>query len=94
MADAQEIRELGRLIRAAGRAHHEAIGGPNPGWPEWYARQLVGAIDDHVGFSPSVDEIAEWLKAADESHRANAPDDHWPTYYAGFILSKVETEPA
>lgn len=94
MADAEQVHQLGRLIGGAGRAHHDAVGGPNTGWAHWYANHLVGAIDEHVGFSPSVDEIAEWLTAADKSHRANAPEERWPYYYAQFIFDTLENPPA
>ncbi|MFO7548002.1 MAG: hypothetical protein R6X29_03865 [Acidimicrobiia bacterium] len=42
-----------------------------------------------VGGDPTVEQVAEWLRRADESHRAQAPDDPWPAFYARWILDTV-----
>ena len=86
MADRDRVTQLGRLLAAAARAHHEETGGVNEHWAEWSAGRLVGEIDSHVGFSPSRDQVREWLTSADEKHRAEAPDERWPFYYAELIL--------
>lgn len=86
MADQVSIRRLGRLLGAAGRAHHAEFGGPNPGWPEWYAAHVHSQIAEHVGFEPSPEELADWLREADERHRSEAPDAGWPQFYAELIL--------
>ncbi len=49
---------------------------------------MAGDIDEFVGFSPTVDEIREWLVVSDETHRATAPDDRWPPFYAQYILKE------
>jgi hypothetical protein len=90
MAERAKITELGRLFASAARAHHDATGGTNEEWAAWYARRLEGEIDSHVGYSPSVAEIAEWLTMAHEKHRVEAPDQRWPSYYAELILDLVE----
>jgi len=90
MVDEQTVRELSRLLGAAGRAHHQAVGGPNPGWPEWYASQVHPEIARYVGFEPTVDQVAEWLREAEARHREDAPEDRWPAYYARWILESVE----
>ena len=64
------------------------FGGPNPGWPEWYAAYVHPAIFEHVGFEPTVAEVADWLREADERHRAEAPNENWPRYYAQLILDQ------
>jgi hypothetical protein len=89
VTDQDQVRQLGRLLGAAGRAHHAEFGGPNPGWPEWYAAFVHPHIAEHVGFQPTVDEVAEWLRQADESHRNEAPDDPWPPFYARWILERL-----
>lgn len=82
MNDDDRLRGLARLLAGTARAHHEATGGVNAEWALWYAERLQGDIDEFVGSSPSVETIRDWLVAADQQHRAEAPDDHWPTYYA------------
>lgn len=86
MAEPDRVKQLARLLGAAGRAHHAEFGGPNPGWPEWYAAHVHPSIGDHVGRQPSVDEMAEWLRQADEQHRERSPDRPWPVVYAELIL--------
>lgn len=90
MADPDRARQFSRLLGSAGRAHHAEFGGPNPEWPEWYAAFLVdNGIADHVGFEATVEQVAEWLRAADAKHRAEAPEERWPPYYAEFILDEL-----
>ena len=36
--------------------------------------------------------IAEWLMWADQKHRAEAPEQKWPYYYAGQILDHLEKD--
>ena len=91
MVDQDKVRQLARLLGSAGRAHHAEFGGPNPGWPEWYAAHVHPDIAEHVGFEPTVDQVADWLREADERHRLEAPDDPWPQFYATHIL---ESHPA
>lgn len=94
MSDTRNASKFARLLGSAGRAHHEAVGGPNPGWPQWYAKFLVdNDIADHVGFQPTVDEVADWLKRADAMHRAEAPEQPWPPYYAEVILDDLDEDP-
>ena len=91
MPDQKRIEELTRLLAGAGRAHHEAVGGPNPGWPEWYAQHLLDhGIADHLGFEPTLSQLADWLQRADEKHRAEAPESPWPPYYAELIEEFLE----
>jgi len=92
MADRARVTELGRLLATAARAHHDATGGVNANWANWYAQHLEGEIDAHVGFSPGVDEITGWLTLADERHRTQAPDQRWPFYYAELILDLVDED--
>ncbi|MGA7271614.1 MAG: hypothetical protein WB239_11125 [Acidimicrobiia bacterium] len=89
MIDPDRVKQLSRLLRAAGRAHHAEVGGPSPTWSQWYADFIHPDIAEHLGFEPSVEQVAAWLRAADEQHRAEAPDEFWPNYYARFILESV-----
>ena len=81
-------RGLTRLLASTARAHHEATGGVDEAWVDWYARHLEGGVDEFVGFSPSVDEIRDWLLSADEEHRRTDPDGRWPPLYASLILGR------
>ncbi len=91
MATPEEINDLARLLGAAGRAHHEIFGGPNPGWPEWYAEFLINnGLESRIGFQPELDQVVGWLKEADEKHRVEASDERWPSYYAELIFSLIE----
>jgi hypothetical protein len=90
MADQDTIRELGRLLGAAARDHHEEHGGgPAPTWADWYAGWLVGKIDPYVGFEPSLDQVKEWLQEADERFRTEDPDTKWPYFYAELIIESL-----
>jgi hypothetical protein len=83
------IEELKELLKSVARAHHEATGGVNAAWAEWYANNLRDAIGPLLGSNPSVEEIAAWLTAADTEYRAEARNVSWPRYYASFILSRT-----
>jgi hypothetical protein len=90
MADQDRIRQLGRLLGAAARDHHEAHGGgPAPDWARWYAARIDGEIDEHVGFQPTVDQIAAWLTEADRRYRSEQPEIKWPYFYAELILDSL-----
>ena len=90
MADQDQIRQLGRLLGAAARDHHEDHGGgPAPTWADWYAAWLAGKIDPFVGFEPNVDQIKEWLEEADRRYRSQEPDTKWPYFYAELILDSL-----
>jgi hypothetical protein len=91
MATPEEVRDLTRLLGAAGRAHHVEFGGPNPEWPEWYATFLIdNGLDSTIGFDPRFDDVVKWLKEADENHRAEAPEERWPGFYAERIFGWIE----
>jgi hypothetical protein len=90
MADHDRVTQLGRLLGAVARDHHEAHGGgPSPGWADWYAARLHGEIGSFVGYEPTVDEITSWLLEADEKYEAEAPQTPWPFYYAELILDSL-----
>ena len=93
MVDQDRVRRLARLLGSAGRAHHAEVGGPNPGWPEWYADHVHADIADHIGFEPTIDQVAGWLREADEHHRLEAPDESWPQFYARYILESHPEHP-
>lgn len=86
---ADAARGLSRLLGGTARAHHEATGGVNPGWADWYAEHLHSDIAEFVGYQPTIETIAGWLARADEIHRAERADEKWPPVYAELILGWV-----
>ena len=90
MVDDDAIRQFSRLLASAGRAHHEAVGAPSDTWAEWYAEFLLPDIGDHVGFQPTLEQVTGWLTEADRHHRAEAPDERWPGFYARWILESLD----
>ena len=54
-----------------------------------YAAWLDGKIDEYVGFEPTVEQIAAWLKDADRRYRAEEPDIKWPYFYSELILDEL-----
>jgi hypothetical protein len=90
MADQEHVRDLGRLLGAAARAHHEEHGsGPAPRWAGWYAEWLEGKLTPHLGFEPDVEQIEAWLSEADERFQAEKPEKKWPYFYAELILDSA-----
>lgn len=90
MADRDTVTQLGRLLGAAARDHHEAHGaGPAPRWASWYASWLEGKLESFVGFEPTVEQITGWLQEADTRYRSEEPDTKWPYFYAELILDSL-----
>jgi hypothetical protein len=87
--------QIERLLREASAAHavyeKEALGGVrDERWAEWYAGHMlehgIGALEGWPAAARTREALAVLLSMADESHRANAPHEVWPTYYARYIL--------
>ncbi|HEU4917729.1 MAG TPA: hypothetical protein VFV13_14310 [Acidimicrobiia bacterium] len=90
MADRDTVTQLGRLLGAAARGHHEAHGAdPAPNWADWYASWLEGKLESFVGFDPTVGQITAWLQEADTRYRSEQPDIKWPYFYAELILDSL-----
>lgn len=83
MTDRQ--RDLSRLLASTAREHHEATGGPNEQWPEWYAERIQQQFGEIVGVMPDVETLAGWLRTADNRYREQ-PDGSWPSAYAAWII--------
>ncbi len=87
MADEQAAEALRALLAETAHAHHEATGGVNNAWADWYADYMSGRLGDIIGFEPDVTMTSAWLTAADERHKTEEPDvRYWPTLYARYIL--------
>ena len=87
---------LSHLFSDAKRAHvtyeRDDLKGTDPDWAGWYARYLIDrGVQSLAGWPSSAGtekEVAALLREADRVHQANAPQDHWPDYYARYILTK------
>lgn len=80
---------IGHLIETA-RAHHEATGGINPQWAEWYAARLITPVRQLVHEEMEVDDLAQWLEEADRRYQEEEPDVSWPKAYAGWLLQDAD----
>jgi hypothetical protein len=87
--------EIERLLREASAAHavyeKETLGGVrDEHWALWYAGHMlehgVGAVEGWPAAARTQEALEALLLMADESHRANAPHEDWPEYYARYIL--------
>ncbi len=78
---------VGHLIDTA-RAHHEATGGVNPEWAQWYAERLLEHVRDLVDEEMTVDDLAAWLEDADRRYQEESPEISWPKAYAGWLQER------
>lgn len=80
---------IGHLIDTA-RAHHEATGGINPQWAQWYAARLIEPVRQLVDDQMTVDDLALWLEDADRRYQDEDLDVSWPKAYAGWLLQDAD----
>ena len=90
MVNEERLEGLKELLKDAARAHHEATGGVNAAWAQWYAKYLAGRIGEHLGYDPGAETLATWLSTADVVYRAAERNVGWPRFYAGYILDQAE----
>jgi hypothetical protein len=85
----QRLSELARLLQRAAAAHHRALpGGVDPDWPAWYGAYLVEPLAMLLGVRLTPERLASELAEVDAEHRRRAPNVAWPTYYAGWLMSR------
>lgn len=77
---------VGQFVDTA-NAHHEATGGTNPNWAEWYAERLLDPVNELLGSEMSLAELTAWLVEADRRYRDEEPDRSWPKAYANWMLA-------
>lgn len=87
VSDTEARSELMGYLITTANAHHEATGGVNPQWAEWYAGDLIGDVNRVLDADMSVDELAEWLIGADRRYREEGPEMSWPKAYASWLLA-------
>ncbi len=78
--------DLRHLMVAAAHSHHAVYGGPNVNWPRWYAEWMYYQLLEILESKPSVDQVEDWLKRADEKYTAEQPEGTWPRHYAAWFL--------
>ena len=86
MPDSDSFEQLVGHLVATARAHHEATGGVNPGWADWYAERLVDDVNPILGSDMTVADLSEWLVEADRRYRAEEQTESWPKAYATWLL--------
>ncbi|HSJ82288.1 MAG TPA: hypothetical protein VLA91_00575 [Acidimicrobiia bacterium] len=87
VADPSLHHEVVSVLINTAKAHHDATGGPNPGWAEWYAEHAVDELNQVLGSEMTVIELAEWLAQADIRYREEKPEESWPKAYASWLLA-------
>jgi hypothetical protein len=87
MEQEQRHKDLRHLFGAAARSHHAVYGGPNDGWPRWYAEWMYGQLLPLIDSDPSVDTVEAWLIEADRKYTDEAPEGSWPGHYADWFLA-------
>lgn len=90
MAESDTHHELAGLLVATARAHHEATGGVNPEWADWYAERLIDDVNRLLASEMDADELARWLTDADRRYRDEEPDISWPKAYASWLLGDAD----
>ena len=83
-------KELVGHFVATARAHHEATGGVNPGWAEWYAERLIDDVNAVVPTEMTIKELTRWLEEADRRYRSQDQDKSWPKAYAEWLLDDFD----
>ncbi len=94
----EKITQIASLLSNAGAAHFryetDELGGQyDTEWPHWYAGYLFEhglseLIDPAEALEQAAASLEQLLKEADQSHKANAPDKKWETYYAEYWLDR------
>ena len=78
------------LVRTA-KAHHEATGGTNPAWAQWYAEYVVDDLNEALGSDMEVDDLASWLAEADRRYREEPQENSWPKAYAAWLMDEQQS---
>jgi hypothetical protein len=91
MTTASTARELVRVFRKAGYAHHLAFlatNGDDPEWPRWYAEYLRPKIEALLAARFEIADLAMLLQLAEDARQSRRPVPDWPEFYAEFFLER------
>ncbi|NOQ85144.1 MAG: hypothetical protein GQ551_14145 [Myxococcales bacterium] len=89
MSDQSRIKQLAKLFKKTGQAHHQAFietDGEDPDWPIWYANYLHERLTPFLAAPITRGRLVFCLVATDDEHGARNPDAPWPEYYAERVL--------
>lgn len=92
MAAANLYRSLVGLFIETAEAHHEATGGPNPQWADWYANRMIDSLREVSGTEMTETELRDWLVAADRRFRAEPQEKKWPMAYAEWMAEELSSD--
>ena len=87
MSEPSQHTDLRHLFGSAARAHHAVYGGPNPGWPRWYAEWMYGQMLVLLDSDPTVDELEAWLVELDARYSDEQSGGSWPSHYADWTIT-------
>ena len=87
MSEPAQHTDLRHLFGSAARAHHAVYGGPNPGWPRWYAEWMYGQMLVLLDLDPTVDELEAWLVELDARYSDEQSGGSWPSHYADWTIT-------
>ena len=91
MSDSETFDKIVHHLVRTAQAHHEATGGVNPAWAQWYAERLVNDLNEVLGSEMEVDGLADWLTEADRRYREEPQDHSWPKAYAAWLMSEQQS---
>ena len=86
---AEQVKELGRLLRQTQKDHHQAYidtDGYHPDWAIWYADYLFDKLPRFLNVELIRSEIIYNLVLLDKRYTAEEPEMRWTEYYARYLL--------
>jgi hypothetical protein len=92
MSESETFDEIVHHLVSTAQAHHEATGGVNPAWAQWYAERLVGDLNEVLGSEMDVDGLADWLTEADRRYQEEPQDHSWPKAYAAWLIAEQSSD--
>lgn len=89
MPDSNLYKSLVGLFIETARAHHQATGGVNPQWAEWYAHRMIDSLREITGSGITEVELRDWLIAADVRYNTEPQSQGWPKAYAEWMSDET-----
>lgn len=86
---AEQVKELGRLLREAQKEHHQAhieTDGYHPDWAIWYAEYLFDKLPKFLSQEMIRSEIIYNLVLLDKRYSEEKPEIKWTEFYARYLL--------
>jgi hypothetical protein len=91
MPEAPNDERVAQLLEEASETHHRVYritDGTDPDWASWYATWLLdlSELSTLLGATPVRSHLVHALVECDRAYTASAPEEPWPTVYAGELL--------